>query len=77
MDAGSIESHREHGTDQTWSSCWSCMTARRQAKAASPRWSAVDHKAARSITRRFPADGYVAAGTCRRCGTYCYGDCRS
>jgi hypothetical protein len=77
MDAGTIESHRDHGgTDQTWSSCWACMTARRAAKAA-PKWTARDYKAARIVTRQYPADGYVTTGTCRRCGTCCYGDCRS
>ena len=55
----SMEQHREHGgTDQTWATCHSCLTARRAAErtAKAPR----------------PAR---ASGVCRRCGTYCYGDC--
>lgn len=79
MTAGSIESHREHGTDQSWSTCWTCTTARSAARKASSgrTWTAADYEAARIITRRHNADGAPAAGTCRRCGTYCDGDCRS
>lgn len=74
----SMEMHRQHGgTDQTWSGCYSCMIARRAAKPAPKAWTTADYRAARIITRRFPADGYSAPGVCRRCGTYCDGDCSS
>lgn len=73
--AESMEMHRQHGgTDQTWSGCYSCMTARRAAT-STPKWAARDYKAARIVTRHFPADGYAPTDTCRRCGTYCDGDC--